>query len=946
MKKNKLENFPSVYYISLEESTDRQKNLEEQFGEYGIIPKAIISKRFAESNDIITGKYSHTLNDGTKGCVVSHIKAIKEWYEKTDEEYAFFCEDDLSLETIQYWDFTWDEFIDSLPEDADCVQLLTIRSNFDTFEIRERYWDDWGATAYILTRDYAKKIIDNYIKEDTYHLEIVNYKLMPLIENIIFTSLAKTYTIPLFVENTEFVSTFENNDDDVNGGQKTNHKVARDLVLEWWTNKNEKEMNLNPIVKSEIEELLTQYSLDTENPEYNFALGLWYENEGYTAPSLSYFLRCAERATDDVLAYEALIHGSICYDRQGTREGTAKGLLQQAMILVPTRPEAYFLLAQFSEKRNWWQDCYMYADNALRFADLNAKPLRTNVGYPGTYGLLFEKAISGWWWGKNEESGSIFKDLYENYDMQEAYRNVVLDNLKKYFTSYLVPFNFDWGETNPKYAEMFSRENFIERTYEKHCLVKTGDVVFDAGANCGSFTYSILDKKPKQVYCVELFNTLIHSLKKNISHGPVTFINKAISDAEEDNKIIAERGVYIYENNGNEYTTTTFKKIVEENNITRIDFLKFDCEGGEYSIFTKENYDFIIKNVGHCAGEWHINDHKNAIEKFIEFRDLYLTKCKSFHVYERSGKEVTEHIFNDSYLYGFREYWKDTYLGQFIIYFTFNNLSEDSLDVVEVSESEKMDIVLQGKYNEYTDEIIDEYLRMPFVNNVIVSCWEDDIPDHYSSPKVKYVRSAYPLTPGTCNKNLQITTSFAGIKLCKTKFSAKMRSDQKYNYNSMVNMYEFLMENHTEGKIFVAGMFPSLLFHPRDHIYWGTTENLHQLFDIPLEYNSLIDKVRIGKYEIAEYANYLTRPETYIGAHYCAKFDDSIKKMLIEPEKYLYDYAINWQDAKDFSDRITPLIFKSFSRKCIDFDWNYRSGFTIQSYLDVCSWHEDDSNIN
>lgn len=946
MKKNKLENFPSVYYISLEESTDRQKKLEKQFAEYGITPTAIISKRYSESDDEITGKFLSQMNGGTIGCVVSHIKAIRKWYEETDEEYAFFCEDDLSLETIQYWDFTWDEFIDSLPEDADCVQLLTIRSNFDTFEIRERYWDDWAATAYILTRDYAKKIIDNYIKEDAYHLEVVNCDVMPLIENIIFTSLGKTYTIPLFVENTEFVSTFENNDDDVNGGQKTNHTVARDLVLESWANKNKKKVNLNPIVKSKIEELLTQYSLDTENPEYNFTLGLWYENEGYTAPSLSYFLRCAERATDDVLAYEALIHCSICYDRQGTREGTAKGLLQQAMILVPTRPEAYFLLAQFSEKRTLWQDCYMYADNALRFANLNAKPLRTNVGYPGTYGLLFEKAISGWWWGKNEESGSIFKDLYKNYDMQEAYLNVVLDNLKKYFPSYLVPLNFDWGETNPKYAEMFSRENFIERTYEKHCPVKTGDVVFDAGANCGSFTYSILDKKPKQVYCVEPSNTLIHSLKKNISHGPVTFINKAISDAEEDNKIIAEGGVYIYENDGNEYTTTTFKKIVEENNITRIDFLKFDCEGGEYSIFTKENYDFIINNVGHCAGEWHINDHKNAIEKFIEFRDLYLTKCKLFHVYERSGKEVTEHIFNDSYLYGFREYWKDTYLGQFIIYFTFNILSEDSLDVVEVSESEKIDIVLQGKYNEYTDEIIDEYLRMPFVNNVIVSCWEDDRPDHYSSPKVKYVRSVYPLTPGTCNKNLQITTSFAGIKLCKTKFSAKMRLDQKYNYNSMVNMYEFLMENHTEGKIFVAGMFPSLLFHPRDHIYWGTTENLHQLFDIPLEYNSLIDKVRIGKYELAEYANYLTRPETYIGAHYCARFDDCVKKMLIEPEKYLYDDAINWQDAKDFSDRITPLVFKSFSRKCIDFDWNCKSGFTIQSYLDVCSWHEDDSNIN
>ena len=136
MKNNKLENFPSVYYVSLEECKDRQENIERQFAEYGITPTPIISKRFAESDDEITGKFLDQLNEGTTGCVISHLKAIRKWYEETDEDYAFFCEDDLSLETIPYWDFTWEEFIETIPENACCVQLLVIRKNYETFDLR------------------------------------------------------------------------------------------------------------------------------------------------------------------------------------------------------------------------------------------------------------------------------------------------------------------------------------------------------------------------------------------------------------------------------------------------------------------------------------------------------------------------------------------------------------------------------------------------------------------------------------------------------------------------------------------------------------------------------------------------------------------------------------------------------------------------------------------
>lgn len=428
MKTNKLENFPSVYYVSLEESTDRQKNLEKQFAEYGIIPKAIISKRFAESNDIITGKYSHTLNDGTKGCVVSHLKAIKNWYENTDEDYAFFCEDDLSLDTVLYWNFSWTEFIESLPEDAECVQLLTIRNDFDTFELRERYWDDWGATAYIITRDYAERMISKYIINGVYNLELDN-DIQPLIENILFTNSGKSYTIPLFVEEVKFQSTFVGKDGDVKDGQKNNHYKARESVINYW--KNNRKMKSFTIKKQEkepIEYLLTEYANDPENAENNLKLGAWYWNQKHTAPALSYFLRCAERAEEPTLAYEALLWSHLCYEIQGTRDATARTLLQHAIYELPNRPEAYYLLAKFHSKREQWTDTYIAATQGLTLTEKDLSPLINDIGYVGEYALLYEKAVSGWWWGKSEESKSILLNLKNNFTLSEDNKKNV-DNL-------------------------------------------------------------------------------------------------------------------------------------------------------------------------------------------------------------------------------------------------------------------------------------------------------------------------------------------------------------------------------------------------------------------------------------------------------------------------------------------------------------------------------------
>jgi len=786
----KLKEFPSVNYVSLEESIDRQMTLVNQFYEHGITNiNSVISKRFAESNDVVTGKYAYTLNDGTKGCVVSHLKAIKNWYENTDEDYGFFCEDDLSLETIQYWNFTWEEFIKKIPLDAECVQLLTIRGDFETFELRERQWNDWAATAYIITRDYAKMLIGIYIRNDTYHLEVPNSDVMPLIENILFSG--KTYTAPLFVENIEFSSTFVGSDDDVNDGQKRDHYYAHETVLNYWKGNlqekkmpksksftikprkpkskivdyfpyfNEKEIlelrinllkdhvdkfvivdanrshtgkvkpftckdtlkelglwdenkiqvielnlhsdddevvftdhdryynhndhkkmlvgsrdrlqkdalfsiidqfddetvfivsdcdeiinpehltyvpniirsnpniifkiplvylegradlrlfyesNNNPVQwdcsmflatknhlkthtpneirsnfnisypisyigqyenenylryedmgwhfswmgdtdrkklkslsyshydhefehiiykkcsgklmeefienhkaeegnisvsghigtvmkkyphetlpqiifdlprvkefllpsissKSEFEELLTKYSLDTENADHNFALGVWYENKGHTAPALSYYLRCAERAEDEDLAYEALIRGSYCYEKQGTRDGSSRSMLWQAQAFLPHRPEAYFLLSRFAEKRDWWQDCYMNADLALRYCRFDCKPLRTDVEYPGKYGLLYEKSVAAWWWGKGKETRQLLQEIKENYELSSEYYDIIGKKLMGYASGHVPEEEIKYNKSRyNQFRFKFGGLEKIERNYSQ-----------------------------------------------------------------------------------------------------------------------------------------------------------------------------------------------------------------------------------------------------------------------------------------------------------------------------------------------------------------------------------------------------------------------------------------------------------------------------------------------
>jgi hypothetical protein len=246
--KEKMKNFPPINFISIEESVERRNLLYKKFEEYNFNNiTAHIFKKYDENYHIIFSDIPFF--GGGRGPTTSHLKAIKEWYYNTDEEYAFFCEDDLSLETVQYWNFTWEEFLLNLPSNWECLQLSLVREDMLIFyqngiTLRPRCWCDWSACAYLIKRSHAKKLIGAYYrngeftldyKGSDYDLRLSSYNsenfLRPIVETLIFTKFAdedSILTFPLFVEDsTNFSTTWCDNENWVNTKSYWE-------IIDWW----------------------------------------------------------------------------------------------------------------------------------------------------------------------------------------------------------------------------------------------------------------------------------------------------------------------------------------------------------------------------------------------------------------------------------------------------------------------------------------------------------------------------------------------------------------------------------------------------------------------------------------------------------------------------------------------------------------------------------------
>lgn len=176
--------------------------------------------------------------------------------------------------------------------------------------------------------------------------------------------------------------------------------------------------------------LIKDYVTNPEDPEKNFKLACEYDSIGQTASAYTFYMRAAERYEDVLMQYVCLLRCATCFEKQGYRSHTVSILLKHAICLLPKRPEAYFMLSRMYEMKSEHVDSYVYAQIALGVIE-DSEPLPYPVDYPGQYGLIFEKAVSSWYWGKGMEARKLFLQLKSNYKdvMSDMHKTIVQNNL-------------------------------------------------------------------------------------------------------------------------------------------------------------------------------------------------------------------------------------------------------------------------------------------------------------------------------------------------------------------------------------------------------------------------------------------------------------------------------------------------------------------------------------
>lgn len=363
-----------------------------------------------------------------------------------------------------------------------------------------------------------------------------------------------------------------------------------------------------------IQPHLIEYVKDPSNPETNFQMALEYDQLGQLASAVSYYLRTAERAKDELLKYECLIRASICFEKQGSRNFTVKGLLQHAVGIMPDRPEAYYHLSRFYEHKQddgHWNDCYMIACVGESVADNIQDGLRTDVSYLGKDHLKFQKALSGWHCGLCDESRVIFKDLMRSNQLPKDYKSIVYNNLK-YMSNYVeIPFDAYEKTKYPKLRFKFNGSEAIDKNYSE--------------AYQDIFVLSMLNGKREGTFIEVGAGRPFYG--NNTALLEKQFSWRGISIDLDERQVSTERTTPFLIKNALEIN---YPKLIDELRLGPVvDYLQLDCDPPEvtFEILKKipfDKYKFKVITYEHDYYNTERKELREESRRYLESKGYYL----------------------------------------------------------------------------------------------------------------------------------------------------------------------------------------------------------------------------------------------------------------------------------------------------------------------------------
>ena len=262
----KLQNFGPIYCINLDGQPERWDYMEQQFEYWELSDYHRVSAydgREDDLGDILKGRYPEHMTSGEVGCVTSHLKAIKHWYETSDSPYAIIMEDDCNLDTVRYWNFTWQDAVSRFPYDWDLVQLAIICTGDVHVKIHKRFVNEFSTACYVITRHHAEKMIRLHCREDKYKLDN-GVRPRPVADDLLYNS-GNSYSIPFLLYKIELGSSIH--PDHIDTFHKGNHQA----IMNFWETSGasftiDDLMDYNPYLGRTVERSAEQPSGENPTP--------------------------------------------------------------------------------------------------------------------------------------------------------------------------------------------------------------------------------------------------------------------------------------------------------------------------------------------------------------------------------------------------------------------------------------------------------------------------------------------------------------------------------------------------------------------------------------------------------------------------------------------------------------------------------------------------------
>lgn len=226
-----------IYWINLDRSPDRRKNMEKMLQTIDISNQRIsaIDGKNEKIYDMIdTNNYDST--DSEYGCLMSHLQAVRT-FEKSNNSIALILEDDCTLELKKYWDGSFDqkinEIISNAPKDWEIIMLsyiVELNHPLNNWSNDEKYirFDSgiYSTLSYLINKKGAKKLIDDCDNLSCYkdNVYLLNSKAQHKADHYIYkNTITYCYKYPLFI--------YDNEDSTIHDDHLNFHKQNKERII-------------------------------------------------------------------------------------------------------------------------------------------------------------------------------------------------------------------------------------------------------------------------------------------------------------------------------------------------------------------------------------------------------------------------------------------------------------------------------------------------------------------------------------------------------------------------------------------------------------------------------------------------------------------------------------------------------------------------------------------